>query len=123
MFSTITPLPPSDLDLDMQERWKPSAEQVEQASEFHAAHPGQRAVYTVHLLVGKQYGWWETSVQVEPVPGVFHSRDAALGSLEALVAAKGAQTDQPVVGGYTAHFDSGHWAVWDDILAVANQEV
>lgn len=122
-MSTMT-LDPTAADLKA--RWTPSEEQVADATEYLAQHDSLKHAYTVHLLVGKNYGWWTTDVEVVPVPGVFASRNEAIGTnLDALVNAKAAETGKPVTGGYTSHYiheGEPGWAVWEDCLAVANQE-
>jgi hypothetical protein len=112
------------LEADLKARWKPSDEQIAEAAEYRAKHP-LAYVYTVHLLVNKYQHFWSTDVQVVPVPGVFHSRNAAWAALEPLVKAKGEETGLPVTGGYTSHHEDDEfgpaWAVWED-MSSANQE-
>lgn len=107
---------------DLREVWRPSEEQVAEATEFLASHPGTEDVLTAHLLVGKHHGWWTEGIEVVPVPGVFTDRVDVWVALRRLVQAKGEQTGQPVTGGYTYHQSDGGWAVFEDVSSYEPKE-
>ncbi len=115
-----------DLMSDLRERWKPSEEQIAEASEFYQRRPEAKDAVSIHLLVGKYDGFWTEDVEVVPVPGVFTDRLSAWLSLAVLVPAKAKETGLPVTGGYTYHDvvdGEPKWAVFEDSVSAANQEV
>ena len=105
-----------DLTEDLQERWRPSPEQIAAAEKMLAATPEQH-VYTIHLLLNKEWGFWTEDVVVEYVPGVFNRRNVALDYLDRAAKEHYEATGQKVVGGFTSHSAGGQWAVFDDIVA------
>ncbi len=97
------------------------------------ARRDQPTVYTAHLLVGKEYGWWGDGIEVEPIPGVFNDRNEASAALEEAGRKRHEETGKPITGGWTTHrlprqgdpdgersFDGRswqtRWAVFEDIL-------
>jgi hypothetical protein len=115
---------------DLQERWKPSEEQIALARKT-LEETGAAYVYTVHVLIGKEYGVWTDDIAVHPIEGqVFHGDDweARGAAMEAAVAhAQSVYTLTKVktTGGYTVHRlidGEDHWAVFEDILAVFPKE-
>jgi len=111
----------ADLHADLTNRWRPDPGQIAEAEAVLAdkgseLDPRDGAVYTLHLLTPKHYGFWTADVEVIPMPGVYMTRDAALVALEAHAGSAHATTGQPVVGGYTRHTARG-WAVFEDICS------
>ena len=111
----------ADLRQDLQNRWAPSPEQVE-AAEALMAESGAKHVFTLHLLVNKEWGIWTDKVTVEHLPGVYLTRDEATGVLDAAAKARHEKAGEDVVGGYASHTAGGSWAVWDDIVATYPRE-
>ena len=110
-----------DLMQDLRTRWTPSPEQVAEAEALLAVTP-ERYVYTLHLLVNKEYGIWTEDVVVVHLPGVFNGRNVACDYLDAAARRHYGKTGQKVVGGYTSHHAGGQWAVYDDITAAYPKE-
>lgn len=126
MTNTATPThvhaedPSTDPHVDLQARWRPSWEQVRQANALLAAgydavrgERGERGVFTVHLLVNKTPGFWTTAVVVEPLDGVFTSRDAAWLYADEQAQKRAKDSGAGVVGGYAWHMEADRWAVWE----------
>lgn len=114
----------TNLEKDLKDRWVPSPEQIALADALLAAgydkargERRERGVYTAHLLYPKDYGFWDTSVQIKHLDGVFLSRDAVSSYLDAQAAQHYLDTGQQTVGSWTWHSSVGHWAVFEDILA------
>jgi len=106
-----------DLQADLEQRWRPSDEQIA-AAEVALAKGSGDLVFTIHLLANKHFGFWDAQVEVISCEGVFAERDDALAALEAQVAAYGATHGVAVTGGYTVHRSAGRWAVLEDICAL-----
>lgn len=113
---------------DLQVRWVPSAAQDEAA--FETLSAGETHVYTAHLLVNKEHGWWTNDVQVVHLPGIFADRDEASEAIVAAAKIMHDETGLPVTGGYTHHQLNDEpmtsadgtrwktqWAVFEDIMA------
>lgn len=111
----------TDLATDLTTRWKPTDNQIKLANVVTDATGD--AVYTLHLLVNKVYGFWTEDVEVIGLDGIYTDRATALEALGALTKAYHKATGRTVVGGYARHgTEHGKWAVWDDILAVYPKE-
>lgn len=93
----------------------------------------QLTLVTAHLLVGKQHGWWGDGIEVEPIPGVFTTREEASKALQEAGQKRHEETGKPVSGGWTYHWFprqgdpdgersvdgrswQTRWAVFEDIL-------
>lgn len=102
-----------EVEADLKARWVPST----------AALAAAEAVYTGHFLVGKEYGWWTVDVEVvhadEPVARVGDGDEGGFKA-RSLAILDGALLDGERTGtvGYTRHWRSGDWAVFEDILDV-----
>jgi len=94
-----------DLTTDLQARWTPSNSQDHAAANVLADKPEFEYVYTAHMLVNKNYGWWTPDVKVVPLtPNVFAARDEVLRFLEgAAEAARVANPSLLFTMGYTVH--------------------
>jgi hypothetical protein len=132
--------------LDMRARWCPSPTQDEQAARALARRARQpavdasgvaesdRGVYTVRVLAGKHHGVWTTDIDVLALPGVYYSREAALGACAgAVLTHRWLRPDVPVSASYCWHrrlatpadpsrTDDGrqwrtHWSIFEDIVA------
>lgn len=129
MFGFSPPPGTDPLLDDLRARWRPSDRQVEMATQWLRDHPEREGgAYTIHLLVNKHEHCWTTDVKVEHLEGqgVFKSRNEASEMLEALVKDRGIALGVPITGGWTRHSihdGEPHWAVWEDTLSTANQEV
>lgn len=121
-----------DLDTDLSTRWTPSEEQDLAAIKALSSSLTLDHVFTLHMLVHKNYGWWAPGVKVVPLTDtVYTTREDALKALE--VAAAAAREISPATTftmGFTRHRRPGHeqpqaagrtwrtgWAVFEDILA------
>lgn len=120
-----------NLSDDLAARWTPSREQDEAAA---AALKADEHVYTAHVLVSKEFGWWTPDVRVVHLPGVFTTREEAQEAADKGARAEHKRTQLPVTGGWTVHRRPlspdelprsadgtewlTHWAVFEDILAV-----
>lgn len=78
-------------------------------------HGADHGVYTVHLLLNKEYGWWTEDVEIVHLDGVFLTRSAALLFVEAEARRHFDKTGEKVTGGYAWHMRVGEAAVWEDI--------
>lgn len=111
------------LEADLKARWRPSDRAVELAAAAFAEHPDAKYVYTGHFLVGKEYGWWTDDVVVEhadePVARIALT-DAAGFAERGTASIDGALIggERPGTIGYTVHWPSGDWAVFEEILDV-----
>lgn len=117
------------IEADLRVRWLPSDEQMALADALLAAgYDADRridqagggswtesGVYTVHLLLNKEYGWWTEDVEIVHLDGVFLTRSAALDFVHEAAQKHHEKTGDKVVGGYAWHSKVGHAAVWDDI--------
>lgn len=111
------------LEADLKARWRPTAAARAAAAEAFAADTTAEYVYTGHFLVGKEYGWWTDDIEVvhadEPVA---RAGGEGLSGFEArsLATVDGALLggERPGTVGYTVHWRSGDWAVFEDILDV-----
>ncbi|MGV8846098.1 hypothetical protein [Tessaracoccus sp.] len=113
--------PNVDLYEDLKNRWAPSPTQVETAEQALAGSDLEY-VYTLHLLLDKQFSFWSTSVTVQHLPGLWQSRSEALGALVGAAEDHFARTGQGVIGGWTCHSAGGQWAVFEDIAAIRPKE-
>ncbi len=114
-------------------RWTPSHAQDEAA---HAALQGseERYVYTAHVLLNKEHGWWGAAVEIKHLDGVYTDREGASTVAQEAAERRHRETGKPTSGGYTVHHllrqgdpdvpRSGDgemwltmWAVFEDILA------
>jgi hypothetical protein len=107
---------------DMRARWRPSDQQMNLADAllragYDANRPRNRGVYTMHLLVNKQYGIWTDEVTLIHLDGVYLDRDAMYKALHDATERFHEETGATVTGGYTWHPRPGEWAVWDDIMS------
>lgn len=115
----------SDLQQDLHERWLPNAEQMKMADAlllagYTAARPPEfreRGVYTGHLLINKEYGFWTTDVQLVFLDGVFLTREAVLDFVHLAAEKHYTQHGEPLTGGWAWHFKVGEAAVWEDIMS------
>lgn len=74
-------------------------------------------VYTTHLLHGKTFGFWTADVEVEPLDGLFATRQSALYYVHDAAKREHERTHEDVVGGYAWHPRIGEAAVWEDICS------
>lgn len=106
----------SPIESDLRDRWRPSDAQVADADAVLSTgiveNPDNPYVFTIHLLVNKRWGVWTPDVVVEPLDGVYTTREAAFEAVSAVVARRRAFGHE-VIGGYALHSAPGQWAVWD----------
>ena len=107
-----------DLQADLRERWRPSDAQIEAADELLVRLPELDGVFSGHLLVGKELGFWTAEVEVVPIDGIFETWSGCFDALRVAGDEIHARGGRPVVGGYAWHSAPGCWAVFEDLLSV-----
>jgi hypothetical protein len=110
------------LEHDLRERWLPSQEQMRLADALLAAgytaergEIRERGVYTAHLLINKEFGWWTEDVILVHLDGMFLTREAVLTFVHEVARVRHREGGEKLVGGYAWHSQVGHAAVWEDI--------
>ena len=113
-----------DYEQDLRERWLPSDEQMAQADALltigldkERGEDRERGVYTTHLLIGKEYGWWGDGIKVVHLDGVFTTRQAALDFLVMVAKKRHDEGGEKLTGGYAWHPRVGEAGVFEDIMS------
>jgi hypothetical protein len=126
MFAPPDDWVPTELDLDLRSRWLPSENQIRLADAALAEVTRDdklllaECVYTGHLLINKEYGFWSKDVKVVPVDGVFLSRANCSDTVvSAAVRWHDAFPGTQISGGYARHTGDGKAFVFEDILVQA----
>lgn len=111
------------LATDLRERWHPTDTAVKLANAILADEATGAwnpegtgtGVYTIHLLVNKEHGFWTDDVEVIALDGVFTDRMAAWHALNDAARRHHEKTGTKVSGGYAWHPRPDEWAVFEDI--------
>lgn len=134
--ATCFVLPVTDFELDLRSRWTPSRAQDEAAAR-ELRLTGVDVIYSGHVLIGKQFGWWGDDITVFHLHGVlFTDRDEVSAAIARMTDVQHRLTGLPCTGGWTTHrlgteqpsvsADGStwltRWAVFEDILAVSPRE-
>lgn len=102
------------IERDMLDRWIPSEEQDNDAAVYlkeatKRFEQGQldtrpENVWSVHLLVSKRPAFWTLSVKVLYLPGLYYSREQALGAVQgAIDTHRLLRPGVEIAGGWTTH--------------------
>lgn len=106
---------------DLQARWTPSPAQVEAADALFDADPDLKYVLSGHFLTGKEYGIWQTDVELLHADEVIAADNDSYRKAQAAVevAAIKLAGERPGTVGYTVHRKGSQWAVFEEILSPA----
>lgn len=107
-------------DEDLRKRWLPNAQQMELADamlESAGYNHTEHGVYTGHLLINKEYGWWTDKVELVFLDGVFLTREAVCDFVHTAAAKHFQKHGTKLTGGWAWHPRVGEAAVWEDIMS------
>jgi 3-hydroxyisobutyrate dehydrogenase-like beta-hydroxyacid dehydrogenase len=106
---------------DLRTRWRPSDEAIAAAADAYT-DPTVEAVYSGHVLLGKDFGVWDADVTLDHSTKVFTGTDrydsARAAKEAALIDAAVLAGERPATLGWTWHHPDGTWAVFEEILDV-----
>lgn len=104
-----------DLQADLRARWRPTDEQTAAADQ--RLTQGATEVFTGHLLLNKEFGFWTQHVVVVAIAGVYGSLEEAWSAVGDEVRKCREGGIKKVTGGYARHSAPGEWAVFEDIAS------
>lgn len=105
---------------DLRARWKPSDAQIAAANAAFAEHPAAAYVLSGHFLAGKEFGIWDTDIELLYADGVeiaMTNDDYREAMMAAELPAAKLAGDRTGTVGYAVHYGHGGWAVFEDILS------
>jgi hypothetical protein len=106
----------ADHAADIHERWRPSQQQIDDAATIFEHDKNTEYIYTIHVLLHKEPGWWTEQVEVKTIDGLtYNDRNVAIR--DAMFARALLQIvlgeDDWASAGWTVHYRDGTWATFE----------